>query len=332
MAISAALAEVLAAGRPQFNARVAETRHRYPAFDTGAFAAFLSGDVDAVVRAVAAAAPERTASATVALFDMALELVAQALAGPGARADLVGEVWRGLAPRCASLIAHSPVETLGALTNAVLHIARVPDARPAQWLGDMHGLIAHADSVERLRALGQIAAWRAGLAHFREGALAAADTLPEAAAIAAVGAPAKAHWPAIRVALHADPWWTPDAGAQRSDLRFGRFTGFGGPFAQPPLVRACEQGFHVCSGERYGLLIVDACGATLHPATAEDFARAEPESPDAPRLDGAILRHGERAIDTGLPANGLMMACNAHTVAVASPYTHAIALWPRRLA
>ena len=75
--ISPAFAAILAGGRAQFNARAAEARRRFPALDMAAFGAFLRDGVDPLVVAVAAAAPERAGGATLAAYDMALELVCQ---------------------------------------------------------------------------------------------------------------------------------------------------------------------------------------------------------------------------------------------------------------
>ena len=134
MTISDPLARVLAAGRAQFNARVAEAKHHYPALDSMAFAAFLRTSVDAVVRSVAEIAPERVAPVAVVAYDIGLELVGQALAGPGARSELIDRVWQALAPQYARLVSEQPVEVLGALTNAAVNIGKVPNARADQWM------------------------------------------------------------------------------------------------------------------------------------------------------------------------------------------------------
>lgn len=331
--VSAALAAVLASGRAHFNARVVEARHRYPAFDAAAFAAFLRTGLDSVTRSVAAVAPERTTSVVLAAYDIALELVAQGLAGPGARTDLVERVWVTLAPRYARLVAAEPVEVLGALSNAVIHIANVPTARVDDWLDGMAALAGHADSGERMRSLGQVMAWRAGLAHFRDGALCCADALPESVALLAVGADGAQNWSEIRDAYRVNPWWssqTERCEAVRNGMEVGQFTGFGGTFAEPPEVRMGAQGFFVRSADRFSLLIADVYGAVLLPATAEEFAQAAVATPDpSVILIGSHIAIGDRRVDLDLPADGLALAGNENTVAVTSPYTHAIRLLPR---
>lgn len=330
--VSAALASVLASGRGHFNARAAEARHRYPAFDTAGFAAFLRTGVDGIALGVASVAPERTAQAVLAAYDMALELVAQGLAGPGARTRAIERAWLELAPRFAPLLAVEPVEVLGALSNAAIHIASEPAARFDDWLQGMAALAANADSVERLRSLGVIAAWRAGLPHFREAALRQAEQLPEHVALLALGAPPGQAWAEVRDAHRGNRWWSPQPerrAAHRRGLRIGAFTGFGGTFSQPPSLRACPDGFLVRSGDRFSLLVADAYGAVLLPATAREYADADPAiHARGARIAGTDIVVGGLRIASELPEDGLSLAGNEHTVAVTSPYTHSIRLFP----
>jgi len=320
--ISPAFASILASGRAQFNARAVEARRRFPSLDMAAFGAFLHDGVDPLVVAVAAAAPERVGGATLAAYDMALELVGHGLAGPAAKNPFVNTVWRELAPQFSPLLATAPVEVLGMLSNAALHIASVAGARPAQWQRELAALAAQIVTLAQLRAVGQVLAWRAGVAHFRQGALAAADTLPPALALAAFGEPG-AQWPQVRAQLQENPWRGNADGRE-----FGAFTGLGGDFGTPPQVRATDDGFIVRSAERHYLLVADAYGAVLHSATAQEFAQANADMPSAVRLDGATVHLGARSIALDLPAGDIALAANAHTLAITSPWTHAIRLLP----
>ena len=320
--ISPAFASILASGRAQFNARAVEARRRFPSLDMAAFGAFLHDGVDPLVVAVAAAAPERVGGATLAAYDMALELVGHGLAGPAAKNPFVNTVWRELAPSFAPLLATAPVDVLGMLSNAANHIASVAGARPAQWQGELAALAAQIVTLAQLRAVGQVLAWRAGVAHFRQGALAAADTLPPALALAAFGEPG-AQWPQVRAQLLDYPWRGNAEGRE-----FGSFTGLGGDFGTPPQVRATDDGFVVRSGERHYLLVADAYGAVLHGATAQEYEQANTGMPSSVRLDGATVHLGARSIALDLPAGDIALAANAHTLAITSPWTHAIRLLP----
>lgn len=320
--ISPAFAAILASGRAQFNGRAAEARRRFPALDMTAFGAFLHDGVDPLVAAVAAAAPERAGSVTLAAYDMALELVGHGLAGPAAKNPFLNTVWRELAPSFAPLLAAAPVEVLGMLSNAAIHLGAVAAARPAQWQRELAALAPQVATVAQLRAVGQVLAWRAGVAHFRQGALAAADTLPPALALAAFGEPG-AQWPQVHAQLMANPWRGNADGRE-----FGSFTGLGGDFGTPPQVRATPDGFVVRSAERHYLLVADAYGAVLHGATAQEFELAQTGVPASVRLDGATVHVGARSIALDLPPGDIAIVANAHTLAITSPWTHAIRLLP----
>ncbi|KAB8064646.1 hypothetical protein [Janthinobacterium violaceinigrum] len=320
--ISPAFAAILASGRAQFNGRAAEARRRFPSLDMAAFSIFLHDGVDPLVAAVAAAAPERAGSVTLAAYDMALELVGHGLAGPAAKNPFLNTVWHELAPALAPLLATAPIEVLGMLSNAAIHVGGVAGARPAQWQRELAVLAPQVETLAQLRAVGQVLAWRAGVAHFRQGALAAADTLPAALALAAFGEPG-AHWPQVHAQLLDYPWRGNAEGRE-----FGSFSGLGGDFGTPPQVRATKDGFVVRSAERHYLLVADAYGAVLHGATAEEYALAQTGVPASVRVDGASVHIGARSIALDLPAGDIALAANAHTLAITSPWTHAIRLLP----
>lgn len=328
--ISSALASVLSSGRAQLNQQVAETRRRCPAFDSGAFSGFVETGVDAVVNAVTAVAPERATHSALVAFAIALELAGLGLTGK----SLLQRAWCELAPACAHLLAAAPAEVLGRLSHAALHLDTLASVRHEAWLETMRALAPQADSVAQLQALGQVVAWTAGVAHFRTGALAAADSLPPALALAAFDTVFNAgsgNWPRLQKALLADPWYLPGGtkGSSSAGREFGAFSGLGGAFAEPPQLRASDDGFWVHSGGRYSLLVADAYGALLHGASADEFEQAPPASVASDVvLNGARLNVRGRLIDLDLPASQIALVSNRHTVAVTSPYTHAIRLLP----
>jgi hypothetical protein len=65
----------------------------------------------------------------------------------------------------------------------------IDGARPGEWIEAMERLAPQCADVESLLQAGQVAAWRAGLAHFREGALAVAAKLPAQLTSLALAAP-----------------------------------------------------------------------------------------------------------------------------------------------
>ncbi|WP_420140069.1 hypothetical protein [Sphingomonas sp.] len=311
MTLSPVLARELAAARPRFNAQVSEARRARTGFDLDALTDAVRERIDPLAVAVEAAAPDRAAAVVDAAFALTLDLVGRGLAGT--RRALIDRVWAQLAPALATTVAQRPEPVLAMLTNAALTIDATAGARAEAWITHMAelGPLIDADTLPRV---GQVVAWRSGMAHYRAQALAAADALPEPLALAAIGAVGS--WREARAALAADRWWTPD-GRPAAPIRVGGFVGFGGPFERPPRLKAGADGFIVRSGAQIFLLIADAWGATLHPASDAEYDAAEPATA-AP------------GVATNLATDRLVAARTRDSVALASPYSHFVEVQPWR--
>ena len=324
--ISAPFAVILAAGRSQFNQRMVEARRRHAALNGEGFSEFLQSCVDPVVCAVAAFDGPRVSAVALAAYDLGLELAGLGLVGPGARSVLVPAVWRTLAPKLASLIAQQPAEVLGLLSNAALYLESIPRTRRHDWLKGMVALAARIESIPQLQASGQIIAWRSGVAHFRSGALEAADRLPEPLALAAFGADGADAWSDLRQRMVDDPWWRPGPGAGVAQhIEIGEFAGLGGEFGEPPEVHAHAGTFTVRSGAAFYLLIADVYGALLHPSDAIEHNVLDAAKGEW-KLKANVLHIGQREIDLDLPADSIRVCCNGPTLAITSPYAHSIRL------
>jgi len=327
--LSAPFAQVLAAGRTRFNDRVAQALARDRSFDADAFGAYLLKHVDPLVDLVAASAPQAVPGVADAAFDLALVAVSHGV--PASRQ--AQQLWAGVAPHFATLLAQHPRAVLAMLGNALAHLHALGSARPQQWVAEMAALAPAVTTTAQLGAVGQIVAWRAGAAHFRHGAIDAADDLPAPLACAAFGAP-DAAWPALREQLRADLWWRAPVDVlgnphARLEREVGAFDGFGGAFPVPPQVRPCADGFLVRSDDRYSLLVADAYGAVLHGATADQFDAQQEAFAPGVALAGTVLSNGPRTVQLDLPEEGLAACCNAASVAVTSPFTHAIRVLAR---
>lgn len=346
-AVSPALTNALAAERTRFNAQVAEMRRRDPRFDVAALAAFIRTGLDAVARAVDGVAPQQTIAATRSAFDIALTLVAQGLVGPAARNPFVERAWCAVAPACARLLAGHAREVLAMLSNAATSVASIQGAHPQRWIDELRLTAPLAADAAQLRVLGQVAAWRAGLAQYRRSAVQAAARLPAELALVATGRTGRAQgtsadaahdwaydWAHAQQALLGDPWWAhadDRLPVHRNGIEVGAFTGFGGAFAQPPQVRVAAAGFVVRSADRVYLLVADAHGAVLLPAHADEWQQAAGNEtsgrrPNAAYLEGARLIIGERIVVLDGPDRGLAIVQDEHTVVIASPYSHALRL------
>ena len=332
-AVSPTLGAVLRAERHQLNERFAAARVRHPDLDAEAFTGFIRGAVDPLVGAVSRTRFDRVTDVTLAAYDIALELVGQKLVGRSARTPHVGGAWRRILPEAASLVAAEPQRMIAAVCNASHHVSSTPGARPGAWIELMVRLAGQCSDTATFLTLGQVAAWRAGMAHFRETALAAADKLPEPIALAALETPG-ARWSQVRDRLTRDPWFDPAApndtpAMPRIVARAGAFRGFGGLFTEPPTVAMANGQLFVRGGGECWLLTADAFGATFHRAAEEEFERARTEAavPEGVSVRGATALI--RGTNVRLPSafDEVTSACASRTtLALTSARTHAVLL------
>lgn len=330
--VSAAFASALEVRRHDFNALAAEARRHFPGFDQAGFTHFLVEAADPVIQAVAEVAPECIPGVVSTVFEMGLGMVGQGLVDGSPRTLALTNAWATVMPCYAGLVARAPDEVLGMLSNAVLHLGALPGVSVQRWGRDMAALATQVVSIAHLRALGQVLGWRAGAAHYRQGAIAAADALPEALALAAFRATDSDSWRQLRANLVRDPWWRTSADLEAVSMHsIGAFTGFGGMFSAPPRVFASDSCFLVRSGERDFVLHADAHGAILLPAEAQevDAAAGAPEFVQY-AVRGPEVFVGQQRIAVALPEDGLAVCVTGSAIAISSPYTHAILLVARQ--
>lgn len=327
MTISRELAEWLRLGRQDFNRRVSEAHHRFPGFDSEQFSQFMRQNVSPLLSEVAA---ERRGNFVSAAFDMGLELVGRELCGAHARGALLDQFWRDVLPVLAPLLPHQPAPLLNALCNALLNV-HAQGARADQWLQLLreHGPQVPASA---LVDFGVLAAWRAGAAQYRAAALRVAPTIPTVAR-ALLGLPEDRELVALLQLLEKDPWLLAPAPMNATLRDIGAFTGFGGHFAQPPVVRACAEGFVIESGDRYFLLLADCFGEILLPASRAEFCAAadfQVAVDQPPRLEASRLIGARGQADIDFCPEGLQLVWNAHTAALFSPYSFSFCVVPWR--
>jgi len=339
--LTGAFATVLAARRSRFNAQFAEARRWRPNLDGDAFRTHLAEVVAPVIEQIAAAAPAQVEAAAEALYDLSLDLVGQEFLGPRSRYPALGAGWRRLLPALAAHLAVDPRRFAGALTNALYQLATTPEARAAAWIDEVLALAPLCADTPTLLAAAQVAAWRAGLAHYRRSALQVCRQLPPHVALAALGltdpktkTPTRPQLEAALAQLHDDPWLAPAEALEgkkeerRLQLvaRVGAFRGFGGLFVAPPKVTAPGGQFVVTDGAGHWLLSADRFGATLHRAATPPFG---PEAMQAPfyRLDtrGKVTRGKHSAVFAEL-AGSQSSAADQTTLAVTTPLSHAVFL------
>ena len=251
-----------------------------------------------------------------------MQLVAEKLAGPAATSSGINSVWTEVFPSISRLIATAPRRILGALGNAAHHLEATPGTRSDAWRSSLVSRATRCETADELLIVSQVLAWRSGLAHLRNSAIAAADALPPDLALEIFNAPDGTSWPDVRAAHLADPWFGYDLNRQplaasKLTRRIGAFRGFGGPFISPPV--ATQSGSHILirSGDEAWILIGDAFGATLHRAAPEEIVEALPAK--TPSHNDSLLPHGHIATSAVILAG---------TRVVTSGQSHAIWLGP----
>jgi hypothetical protein len=302
--------------------------------DAAAFLEHLATTVDPIVRGVANVFAERAEATAIALYDLSLELFAEGLLGPEARPPWVQEAWRRLLPALPTLMAREPLRLTACITNAVVNIAATPGARPQGWIDGLLSVGPHCHDLPALVECGKILAWRAGMAQYRTGALAAAEGLAPRLAGLALGLGGELSAEQLRHVierLEADPWQLPKAAvappsksvAIRQVARAGAFCGFGGPFLRPPVVSSGGGRLIASDGEGSWRILADAFGVVL---LRDDNVAANSERPPI-KIDkaGKVLWNGEVASFPDL-REPVSWAGNDHTLAVTIATSHHVFL------
>lgn len=252
--ITGPAADWLRRNREGLNQRVRLARHQGGRPDPALLTAWLERLLPALCAQQAGEAMLQAAFDLVLLLAAQNRLPAVALAAGDAQGRLL-EALPDLVPTM-----NARPDLLAAWSNAVGNLAR-----GREFAASLPGL-ATACPLERLLEAGAVLAWRLGEPRLRQRALAIATTLPPAAAATALDLPA----PQLKDALAqlvANAWRRP--GRPADVVQIGDFTGFGGPFAVPPLLLDASLG--------HSLSVL--CGGTRHRIAADAFGwHCQPDS------------------------------------------------------
>jgi hypothetical protein len=332
-AISPALTAALSADRLLYNSQLTMLRSRQPNLDFKAVKEFLRVAIDPIVRAVQVVDPDRCRFVTQACFEQMLVLSEHALLGKDARSLLIQATWQQVVPKLASNLTRDAAAVLALVTNAIDRIATTPNTRPESWISGMTTIAPMLDGVEQIRAVGQILAWRAGLAQYRYGALKAARELPDRVGSAVFSSSVGSWQESVEQYLR-QPWWHGEnslSPATSQGMRVGAFAGWDGAFMTPPKLRAAAEGFWVASGARCFHLLADAFGAVLIPSNEMHFTAASIDgvAPNGVEIRDERVRTLQGDWPVPVPKHDLVLTCNADTVCISSPWSHHIWLYPQ---
>lgn len=243
--IAGPAADWLKRNRDGLNQRVRLARHQGGRPDSALLSAWLH-------RLLPALCARQAGDAVLqAVFDLVLLLAAQSRLPATTACDAQGRLLDAL-PDLASTLNARP-DLLAAFSNAAGNLGR-----SGQEFAAALPTLAAACPAERLLEAGAVLAWRLGEPRLRQRALSIAATLPPAAAAVALEVPGS-HLAEAIAQLNANAWRRPGRPVL---AQIGDFTGFGGPFAVPPLLLGTSQshGLHVRCGSIRHRIIADAFG------------------------------------------------------------------------
>lgn len=335
-------AAILKQNRARFNAKFHAAKTNAPFIDGAAFGAHLSTTVAPIVEAIHELQPHRASVAAEELYDLSLSLFAKNILGATPRVLPIASAWRELLPHLTAVLAHEPKKIAGAICNALVQLHETPGARASQWNEEMQLLATqfflqgeNSDNPDFLRA-GQIVAWRCGLAHFRSSALQTARELAQKneslVRIALKIEDASTPLAEILEEAARNPWWTPNQNQSTPRIAgiVGSFHGFaadkklGAVFVSPPRVVFWEGNFFAVDKQNCWQIFADAFGASFH-----RVGSSASSPPDASTPAWRILPNGEVANQNGAAQFDVLrsaasFACDANTLAVTLPHSHAI--------
>jgi hypothetical protein len=314
----AATAEALERGRERYNTAFLAARRGGAAIDPQAFLQHIQTVVVPIVDAVASRMAERAAGVLDGLYSVSTQLFNASMLGSGAKTQAVNRVWAELLPSLTHLLVRDPQRLAATLSNAAHNIEATPEPKVDLWIRDLLRLAPQCTDVSDLLEAGKIAAWRAGMAHYRKGALAAAKLLPPALTEAALEA-------AVQMAdrWQFDPWADPDGKANLTIVaRAGAFRGFGGRFIRPPRVWSSTGQLFASDGEGTWQLIADRFGCVF---MRHDVRPLTESSKATVRSDGCVVFPDQRAMFAEL-ASATSFAFDGVTLAVTIPTSHAVYL------
>ncbi len=330
MPLCAPLSHLFQQDRAFFNQLYADAQWRYPRLEGEQFSAFLLAAVDPLSAAIDSTGHTIDREWLSIVYTAALELVSHKLAGPAAVSPWHNQLWQQFA-KLPALLLLAP--ELGAeLSNCLHHVLHHPGGAPQHWLASIGRCAPYCQTPDQLRQVAQIAAWTAGLAHYRHSALSLLPCLGDHLCSPLFNLSEHSEtWPKLFQQLQENPWTqvrNKGLTAPAPLLSCGAFSGFGGVFMQPPRVGCVDQQLFAISDQECWELYADAFGSSLQAVPRPAELNLATCYPDQVAFSDQQLRTPQGSFS--LAGYGdITSACYCHqTLAVTTSLSHAILLVP----
>lgn len=234
------------------------------------------------------------------LYEKALEICARGFWGNRGKYPGFEEGLLTLLARFPRMVAAQPGNCCAAFCNALLNIGTELGPGLQDWVYLLAGLPARPAGLVEWQRIGLVAAWRCGLAGYREKALEYSAALKPALFTYLLGLPGMtaAGQKQLLAALDADPWLDPgeEAGETRALVKvLGGFSGFGGKFSTPPEVFRCPGGLIAFDSLQGYRITADCFGESLVPVDTEKaLEQVLPPAEDLVLQKEGVVRRGDR--------------------------------------
>lgn len=324
--------EALTRNRERLNTKFIYARQMFPQLDSGVFSGCLTQMVQPVVLTMEDESEEVIDRVLEVLYDFSLDLIGKGYLGPKGKYPELLFAWEKLFCSASHLLRQDPRLFAGSVLNAVYNLSSLQEQRSKQWTELMQMLSGDCDTISLFLDAGKVAAWRCGLAHYRQAALEIAETLKPSILARILELPPEADPVAVLDAIKNDPWLTPAAAltkdSQQSQLKvarvLGTFRGFGGVMLRPPHVQLLDNEIFASDNENSYLVSADVFGGTLQ-RTADLSPSKQKKSQRAFIVD----KHGTVAKDhysSKIPelADSTSCASTESTLAVTIPRSHSV--------
>lgn len=152
-----------------------------------------------------------------------------------------------------------PREVIRPLISAATTLSKRYPGACSTWVNLMEKAVPHCPGLDEVLQAGRVCAWVSGLAHLRERAVNAMETLPAQAARTILD------W---EPGMADNPWFNPRATLPKGmtfRYRAGGFRGLGGPFLRPPYLGFSGGRFLATDGMTVSAVFADAFGVSVLP-------------------------------------------------------------------